>query len=449
MGLLVKEKSFYKKFFTLTIIIALQNLIVYSVNLADNIMLGGYSEVSLSAVALANQIQFLLQMFVLGIGGGMMVLSSQYWGKGEIDAIKKISNIGIKLSLLISFLLLLVIFIFPQQCVSLLTNELEIIEESLKYLKITCFSYIFFALTNSILAMFRSIETVKIGFITSLFALVINVFLNYTLIYGNFGSPELGTSGAAIATLAARIVEFIVVFVYCKFFDKKVKLNFKDFGSIDKNLLKRYIKIGLPTIASDTLWGIAMCIQTAILGHIGGEAIAANSISATMFQIVTVVCYASANATSIIVGKTIGENKINQVKEYAKTLQVLYVIIGIATSLTLLFSNNFILSFYNISNSTRYMSYQFILVLSISVLGTAYECPTLMGIVRGGGDTKFVLINDMLFMWLIAIPLAIIAAFVLHLSPVIVFACIKLDQLLKCIVAYFKVNKGIWIHQLT
>ena len=430
MKLFVKDKSFYKTFFNLTIIIALQNIVIYSVNLADNIMLGGYKQVSLSAVALANQIQFLLQMLILGIGGAMMILISQYWGKQEIDNIKKIANIGIKTSIV-------------------LTNESEIIAESVSYLKIICFSYIFFALTNSILAALRSVETVKIGFIVSICALIINVFLNYVLIYGNLGAPELGCRGAAIATLSARVSEFIITIIYCKFFDKKIKLTLSDFKKLDYNLFKHYIKIGIPAIASDFFWGLAMGIQTAILGHMGAESIAANSISITIFQIITVLCYAAGNSTSVIIGKNIGKGNLDSLKEYVKTLQILYLIIGFITSLTLFISNKYILSFYNISESTKILASKFSVVLSISVLGTAYEYPTLVGIVRGGGSPKFALISDIVFMWFFSLPAALLAAFVFNLSPVVVFAIIKSDQMLKSIVAYFKVNKGNWIRQLT
>ncbi len=449
MKLFVKDKSFYKTFFSLTIILALQNIVIYSVNLADNIMLGGYKQISLSAVALANQIQFLLQMIVLGIGGAMMILISQYWGKQELDNIKKITNIGIKTSIVVALVLTLIIFFFPHQVVLLLTNESEIIAESVSYLKIICFSYVFFALTNSILAALRSVETVKIGFIVSVFALTINVFLNYVLIYGNLGAPELGCKGAAIATLSARISEFVITIIYCKFFDKKIKLKLSDFKKLDYNLFKHYIRIGIPTIASDFLWGIAMGIQTAILGHMGAESIAANSIAITIFQIITVLCYAAGNSTSVIIGKNIGKGNLNNVKEYVKTLQILYLIIGFATALTLFLSNRYILSFYNISESTKLLASKFSVVLSISVLGTAYEYPTLVGIVRGGGSPKFALINDIIFMWCFSLPAALLAAFVFNLSPVIVFAIIKSDQIFKSIVAYFKVNKGNWIRQLT
>lgn len=428
---------------------ALQNIIVYSVDLADNIMLGGYNELSLSGVALANQILFLINMISSGISGAMMVLISQYWGKRDIESIKRITAIGFNIGLAFSLFMWVVVFFFSRNVLGLLTNNAAIIEESVKYIRISCFTYALFMSSKLLLATLRSVETVRIGFIVSVGAFVVNVFLNYVFIYGNLGAPELGIRGAAIATLIARVGEIIVLMIYVLFVDKKIHLKLKDFMVIDKQLLRRYTKIGLPVIASDTLWGIAMAIQTSILGHLGGEAIAANSIAVTIFQIVTVVCYASGNAASVIVGKTIGEGRIDDVKQYSKTMQVLFGMIGVATGLILFFLKDFILAFYTISDSTKQLADMFMLVLCITVVGTSYECPTLTGIVRGGGDTKFVFYNDLIFMWLISIPSATLVAFVFKLSPVIVFICLKMDQVLKSFVGLIKVNKGNWIRDIT
>lgn len=448
MKLFTRDKWFYKTFFSLTVMMALQNIITYSVNLADNIMIGGYNETQLSGVALANQIQFLLQMIVVGIGGGMMVLISQYWGKRDIQSIRKIISVGFMVGMSMALILWLVIFFFPEASLAIFTNDIGVINEGTKYIKIICFSYMFFTAVNILLVSLRSVETVVIGFIISISTLIINVFLNYVLIFGNFGAPELGARGAAIATLTARVIEFVIIVVYVFFIDKKIQMRPKYFLNIDKQILKYYLRIGSPIILSDTLWGIAMAIQAVILGHMGAETIAANSIATTIFQIVTVVCYASGNASSVIVGKTIGEGRIEDVKLYAKTLQVLYLIIGLVSGLSLFLLKDFVIGVYNISESTKSLATMFTIVLSVTIIGTAYECSTLTGIVRGGGETKFVLYNDLVFMWLISLPAAALAAFVFGMSPVVVFSCLKADQILKCFVGYFKVNKGSWIRDI-
>ena len=214
---------------------------------------------------------------------------------------------------------------------------------------------------------------------------------------------------------------------------------------MDKALLSQYVRVGSPVIASNAMWGIAQAIQTGILGHLGASAIAANSIATTVFQILSVVSYGAASASGVLVGKTIGEGKIHLVKEYAKTLQILYLIIGVATGALLFFSKGFILTFYQISEASKALAVQFMNVLSVTVIGTSYQVAVLTGIVRGGGDTKFVLYNDSIFIWLVVIPLSWAAAFWLKLPPLIVFCCLKCDQILKCFVAVVKVNFCKWV----
>ena len=449
MQVFVRDGSFYKRFFSLTLTIALQNIIVFGVNLADNIMLGAYSETALAGVALVNQIQFLLQMVVMGVGEGIVVMASQYWGKQETGPIRKITGIGLRAGVGFALLLWVVVFLFPKGCLGLLTNETAVIAEGARYLQIICFSYVFFALTNVLLAALRSVETVRIGFVVSAFTLVNNVCLNYLLIYGHFGAPRLGVRGAAIATLWSRIVELGIVLVFLMRFDRKIRLRFASIRRVDKKLLRDYFKVGAPVILSNGMWGLAMAVQTAILGRLGGPVIAANSIAATVFQIVSVVVYGAASASSILIGKTIGEGELTKVRQYAKTMQVLYLMIGLCTGVVLFVCKDLILQFYSISAQTKALALQFMTVLSVTVVGTAYQVAALTGIVRGGGDTKFVLYNDMVFMWMIVLPLSALAAFVFHLPPVAVLICLKCDQLLKCFVAAVKVNRFRWIRQLT
>ena len=222
-----KNQSFYKSYFSMTLVIALQNLVVYSVSLADNVMLGGYSELALSGVALCNQIQYFLQMTVMGIGAAMVVLASQFWGKKDTQSVQKIIAVGFWVAVAVSMLLWCAAFFFPHGCLGLLTDDQEVIGEGVKYLKIICFTYVFFGMTNTLLAGLRSVETVRIGFLVSGSTLVINVCLNYLLIYGNFGAPRLGSQGAAIATLTSRIVEFGIICFYLKAVDRKIRFQFQ------------------------------------------------------------------------------------------------------------------------------------------------------------------------------------------------------------------------------
>ena len=449
MKLFVKDSKFYKTFFSMTGIIALQNLITFAVNLADNVMIGGYSQTALSGVSIVNQIQFLLQMLMLGTGSAIGVLGAQYWGKKELQPIRKATSIGVLLGIIISAVMMLLVFFFPKQALGLLTNEQAVIEEGSKYLVIICFSYVLFAVSNNLLSALRSVETVKIGFVVNLLAVVVNIFLNYGLIYGKLGMPEMGVEGAAIATLTARVTEFAVVVIYVLFIDKKICWRPKNLLHIDGTMFKDYIRVGMPLILANGIWGVAMSVQTAILGRLGEDTIAANSIATTIFQVISVVAYAASNASSVIIGKTVGEGDIPRVKAYTKTMQILFLAIGVVTGAVLFSCTDLIIGLYDVTPAAEELSRQFIAVLSITVIGTSYQCSCLTGIVTGGGDTKFVLINDLIHQWLIVIPAAFLSAFVFHGPLWLTFLCLKADQILKCFVAIVKGNRYRWIRVLT
>ena len=449
MKLFVKDKAFYRSFFSMAAVIAMQNLITYAVNLADNVMIGGYSQDALSGVAMVNQIQFLLQMVVMGIGSGITVLGAQYWGKKLSDPIRRITSVGMVLSLMASAAMMAVVYFFPTQTLSILTDEQAVIAEGIKYIKIICFSYILFGITQIFLAALRSVETVRIGFVVTSIALVFNVVLNYGLIYGRLGFPELGVEGAALATLIARIVEFLIVTLYTLFLDKKIRWKIRDMLHLDKQLFLDYIRVGLPLILSNSIWGLAMSAQTAILGRLGSDTIAANSIATTIFQVVSVVAYGSANASGVVIGKTVGSGDIGLVKAYGTTLQIIYLIIGVISGAVLWSCRDFIISLYSITPETEVLARQFIGILSITIVGTSYQVACLTGIVTGGGDTRFVLINDLIHQWLIVIPSAFLSAFVFQAPIWVTFLCLKSDQILKCFVAVVKVNRYRFIRVLT
>lgn len=447
---LFKDKYFYKTFFSLASVIILQNLLTHSVNLADNIMIGKYSEVAMSGVSLANQVQFLLTMFAMGASNGVGVLASQYWGKGDTKPIKKIFTSAAIIGTVISALMGLAVIFFPETVLGLFTDKTSEIAEGSKYIVIMGFSYCIFTMTQLFLSMLRSVETVKIGFVINAVSLVVNISLNYALIFGNFGFPELGVRGAAIATLVARYVEFIIIVVYVFRIDKKIRMSIRDLFAIDKSYVKDYIKTGLPLIGSSTSWGIAMGIQAAILGRIDSAAVlGANSIATTIFQVVSVLYTSTSNASSVLIGKTVGERDVPRVKLYAKRLQIIYLVMGLISGAVMFLCCDSIISLYNVADETASLAKMFIYILSVTIIGSSYEAPALCGIVSGGGDTKFVLYNDIIFMWCIVLPLSALSAFVWCLPIPVTFFFLKSDQILKCFVAVVKVNRFKWIKELT
>lgn len=436
-----RDRDFYRRYILLTLTIAAQNVITQGVNLADSVMLGAYSEVALSGVALVNQIQFLLQMLVIGAGEGIVVLAARSWGRGEVAPIRRISAVGMMIGMAMTTVMWAIVFIAPHGVLRLLTPQEHVIAQGVIYLRIVCFTYFFFAVTQILLASMRSVETARIGLVVSVTALFVNIFFNYILIFGKLGMPALGVRGAAIATLISRVIETGIVLVYVLFVDRKVRLKIRDFFSIDRSVLRDFYRVSLPVIGSGGMWGIAQTAQTAILGHLGQTAIAANSIAATVFAIFSVACYGSANATAVLVGKLVGEGKAPVIRPYIHALQAMFCVIGVSSGALLFFGKNLVLTFYSsLTPETYTLSKAFLTVLAITLVGTSYQVACTTGIIRGGGDTKFVLILDAVFMWLIVIPLAALAAFFFRLDPVIVFVCLKCDQILKCAVAFIRVN---------
>ena len=446
----IKDSAFYKAFFTMTLTMAVQNLIVFGVNLADSVMMGAYSETALSGVGICNNIQFFLNMAASGVASGMTVIASQYWGKNEKKPIFRVSAVAMWISIAITLMIFAFAAISPELLIRLFTDKEAVIEQAVQYLDIIKYSYILFSLSMILLAILRSVETVKIGFYVSLSSFAVNILLNYMLIYGKFGAPEMGIRGAAIATLVSRAIELIVVVIYLLFIDKKLRMKLKDLFITDRQMFSDYFKTGLPLMMSSISWGIAMSIQGAIIGRLIESAIAANSIATTIFQVATVICYASSNVACVLIGKTIGENKpLEIIKRRSKMLQLIFLAIGVASSAILLLTKNLIIDFYNAAPQTVDITNQFIWVLCITIIGTAYEAPCLCGIVSGGGETSFVLKNDIIFMWLIVLPLSMLSAFVFKWPVVVTFACLKCDQVLKCGVALVKVNKFNWIKKVT
>jgi putative MATE family efflux protein len=264
----IKDTAFYKAFFVMTLTMAAQNLIVFGVNLADSVMMGAYSETALSGVGICNNIQFFLNMAASGISSGMTVIASQYWGQKETKPIHKVSAVAIWLGIIFTGLIFAFAAFAPETLIRLFTDKDAVIEQAVLYLDIIKYTYLMFTLSTIILSILRSVETVKIGFYVSLSSFAANIFLNYALIYGKFGMPEMGIRGAAVATLISRAIELAVVVIYILFADKKLKMRIRDFFVTDKQMIKDYFKTGLPLMMSSVSWGIAMSIQGAIIGRL-------------------------------------------------------------------------------------------------------------------------------------------------------------------------------------
>ena len=380
---------------------------------------------------------------------GIVVLASQYWGQRRVEPIKKIIAIGIKFGFAAGLIFFVLSFVMPHGLLSVFTKDETVIAEGMRYLRIMCWTYLLFSVSNSLMYALQSVETAMIGTIMSLSTIVINFCLNYVLIYGSFGAPELGIRGAAIATLVSRTVELIIILIYILRIDKKLKMKLKELFAFDTSYLKDYIRVSTPVILSGLLWGIAQAAQTAVLGHIGARAIAANSIAVTVSQVFAVFGMACANVASVVTGKTIGEGRLDMVRSYAKTMQGIFLALGLALGGLLFIFKGPIIGFYRISEETRSLTLGFLTILSVTTVGSCYEYPVESGIIGGGGDTRYAAIVDNLFMWLFTIPSAVLSAFVFHFPPVVTYCFLKADQLLKCIPNGIVCNRYRWVRILT
>ncbi|MCD2492404.1 MATE family efflux transporter [Lacrimispora sp. NSJ-141] len=444
-----EDKVFYRSFFSIYVALVLQNVITLSVNLADNMMLGAYSETSLAGVAAVNQIQFVFQQVLLALGDGLVIFCSQYWGKKQVEPMKRITAAAMKTGLAVAVVLFLVISLFPYQVVGIFTTDGPIIQEGVKYILIVRYTYLFFAVTQLLLASLRSVEMVKIAFYLSIMTFFINCGINYVLIYGKFGAPELGAAGAAIGTLAARIVECAVLILFVAKKEKRLRMRLRDYLRFDQVLSKDYYRLTVPMVVVQSLWGINTALQTVILGHMAAAAIAANSVASTLFLVVKSTAIGAASTASVIIGKTIGTGDTQLVKRYAGKLQKLFLIIGIFSGILLFFIRIPILNLYDLSPSTKEMANTFLIILSVVCVGMSYQMPTNSGIIRGGGNAMFVVKMDLISIWLIVLPLSFFMAFVVKASPVIVVCCLNADQIFKCIPAYLESHYGNWIRKLT
>ncbi len=443
-----RDKDFYRTLVKLAIPISLQNAVTFSVSFADNLMIGTLGDSAISGVYVGSQLQTVLQMFVGGIEGAILILAAQYWGRRDTSSIKKIVAIGVRFALAVGVIATLIAFTFPGPIMTVFTNDASVIEVGTPYVRIVGVSYLFFCISQVMVASMRSVETAKIGMYVSFMTLFTNVLLNYILIFGKLGLPALGVSGAAIATLISRIFEAAVMVIYVRFADKKLRFRFSDILKRDRQLLHDFIKYGLPIIGGQVVWAANMMGQTMILGRFSAGVIAATSITGMLHNMIYIWMNGFSSAVGIITGKTVGAGQIEKIRPYSRTVQVIFLGIGVISGALVYLLKTPFISLYNASPEAVAYSEQFMTVITFTIVGTCYQAACLFGLVKSGGDISFVFKNDTIFVFLVVLPSAIIAMW-LGAPPWVVFACLKCDQILKCFVAVVKINRYNWMKNLT
>lgn len=446
----IKEKSFYKNLILIMVPIALQNLITFALTMADTLMLGQADETGslLSASSLANQPFFILQLFVFGLSGAGAVLSAQYWGKKNTEAIRNVISIVVKASFLVALIAGALVLLFPREVMSIYSNKEAVIENGIKYISVMGWAYPIFAISSSFICSLRSVELVKISVIVNLCSFGINVFLNWVLIFGNLGFPALGITGAAIATFTARCVELVVVLIYVLCIDKRLRFRVRDFFRFNKQLTLDLLKHGTPVVINEVMWSLGISIQAAILGHINyvaGDPVAANSIVGTVQQLATTVIFGIGNAAAVMIGKSIGENEGEVTLVKARTLKYLSFVLGILACVIILLTKDLAIGFFSINEETKMLANDMMIVIAFVTIFVSSSSVYIMGILRGAGDTRFCLFAEMAALWCIATPLAAICGLWLQLPIPVVLIAMKIDEPVKTLFCTIRMHGTRWV----
>ena len=426
-----------------------QNFITYGVSFADNVMVGKLGENAINGLFMASIVQFVLQMMLFGIQSAMSVLETQYWGKKDIDRIKDVVAISVRGGFYLSLAGAAVTYFFAGPIMTLLTTSGGAVEEGEKYLRLVSVSYLFFGPALLLVNAMRSVEIVRIGLVNSIAALIVNVALNWVFIFGNLGAPKMGVAGAALATDISRIIEFIIVFFFVLRVDRTVRFKLADFLRKDSLILRDLFKYGTPLMAGQIVWSFNKFMMRYIVGHFSESSSAAVSIAENLDGLLWMGTVGLAAAMGIITGKMIGAGEMDAVRSYARKMQCVFAGIGVVSFLIAFLGGDIFLSFYTLSPETVLAARTFLIVLAFSVLGRAYQAPCLMGLVKAGGDTSFVFLNDTIWVFCWVLPLAFAAWKVFHAPDWVVYACLLSDQLTKCVVAFIKINRFRWMKNLT
>lgn len=443
------DKTFLLTLVTLMVPMILQNLLTLGTQMMDSIMLGQLGQNELSASSLANQPFFIFNLLIFGMASGSSVLNAQFWGKRDIRSIKIIISICLKVAFTVSILLAAVVMLFPRAVMAVYTNDQAVIELGAQYLQVIGWCYIFHGIASTLLTSIRSVGIVRVAVVDSVFALVCNTSLNYILIFGKLGFPALGVRGAAIATVITRIGEVAIVLTYLLFIDKKLKFRPRDLAAFEMGLLKNYLKNGLPVAFNEVFWSIGVSIQSMILGRLGADAVSASQMSSIVQQFATVFIFGVANAAAIIIGNDIGAGRMEEAKSRIRAFRWIAVWVGLFAAGVILVLSRPVVGFYNVPEETKELALQMLRMLSVIVLFVSQTGIGVVGLLRGGGDPRFVVFVDLCGLWLFAVPAALLAAFVFHAPVLAVYLCSKLDEPVKLVMLTWRMRNDRWIKDVT
>ena len=444
----VKKDDFYRQMFKLAIPIIIQNLLSAAVNSSDVIMLNYVGQSAISAVSLAANYSNILFMVYYGLGTGASLLCAQDFGKKNMQAIHAVEGIALRFSLAISALVALAAFTMPKRMLLLFTSDQELIAIGSSYIRIMGITYLCWGVTEIYLAILRSIGRVTISMTLNMLAFGLNILLNAVFIFGLFGAPKLGVTGVAIATASSRLIQLIAC-VIVSLLSKDVKLNPAYMFIRSKTLLNDFVHLSLPALGNDLSWSVAFSMYSVILGHLGTEAVAANSLVTVVRNVGSVFCFAIASAGTILLGRAMGQEELEKSKSYASRMLKMTVVAGAVGGVIVLAVTPFVLRFASLNDTAMHYLKYMLLINSYYIMGSAVNTALIAGVFRAGGDTKFGLICDTIDMWVYAVPLGFFAAFVLKLPVLWVYFLLCTDEFVKWPWVIRHYRKGEWAKNIT
>ena len=443
-----KDREFYRKIYHLVTPIVIQNLLSAAVGSADVIMLNYVGQSAISAVSLATQYTTILFMFFYGLGTGATMLSAQYFGKGEYEPIRIIQGFALRISIIVSALFALAALLIPEQMMMIYTNDTELIQLGVTYLRYMSVTYLCWGILEIYLSVLRSIGEVKISMMLNVIAFSLNIILNAVFIFGLFGAPKMGVAGVALATMLSRIVELIGCFVV-SVRQKEIKLKFRYMFKKNKLLMQDFIRLSLPALGNDIIWGLAFSMYSVIMGHLGSDVVAANSLVTVVRNFSSTICFGIGSGRTILLGNIIGMNQMEEAKECASKILKLAIITGALGGIVILCVSPLVLKFATLTETAhRYLKYM-LLVNSYYIMGGAVNATLIAGVFRAGGDSRFGFICDTIDMWVYAVPLGFIAAFVLKLPVMAVYILLCTDEFVKWPWVFKHYRSMKWLKNIT
>lgn len=452
--LVVSDKEFYRKVFLLALPIALQSMISIGVNMLDTIMVGKLGEASLSATSLANQFISVYHILCMGLGMGASVMVSRYWGmklnepEKAIESLRKTVCIMLRLTVGLAACFALATFFIPDKIMSLYGNETEVISLGIVYFKYSVITYFFLGLSLVCTIVLRSVGQVRLPLFVSIGAFFVNLGFNYALIFGKFGFPRMEVAGAALGTLIARVFETGIICSYLFFVDKNIGFRFKHLMMKTRDLLGEYIRISIPVLISDGILAIGNNTVAMVIGRLGMTFVAANAITAVTQQMSSVIIQGVSQAGAIVTGQTLGTGQKEKTMEQGYGFLGLGIGLGALSALFIMAVSGAIIGSYNVSEETAVMAGQLMMAISIIVLFQSSNSIMTKGVLRGGGDTKMLMVADNAFLWIVSIPLGIVAGFVLKLPAFYIYIALKFDQIIKAVWCVFRLRSGKWIKKI-